>query len=180
VVSEPVKPASAAGIRAKPDKAAGDHGAGVFVALATVAVVALIAAWLVVPGFQSVVERSVASRSASVRAVAAPVSKPRTATRPVRRAPVAPVSPSPEKRRGSSKLRTVQDALLKVDSDPRAVLYVDGVRVGLTPVSRHRLALGTHRLRVELKGYQTVSETIVVKSTGPVSRRYKLRRRQGR
>ena len=171
VVSDPVK--LAAGARAKPAKAAGDHGAGVFVALATLVVILLAAAWLVVPGFQSFVERSAASRSAAV-------SKPRAATRPVRRAPAAPVSPAPEKRRGSTKLRPAQEALLRVDSDPRAVLYVDGVRVGLTPVSKHRLALGTHRLRVELKNYQTVSETIVVRAARPVTRRYDLRRRQSR
>ena len=71
----------------------------------------------------------------------------------------------------------MQDALLRVQSDPRGVLYVDGVRVGLTPITGHRLPLGTHRLRVEQKGYRTVTETIVVKGTGPVNRRYQLRRR---
>ena len=77
-------------------------------------------------------------------------------------------------------MRPVQYALLKVDSDPRAVLYVDGVRVGLTPISNHRLSFGTHRLRLEQKGYQTLTETLVVKGTGPVTRRYNLRRRQSR
>ena len=57
------------------------------------------------------------------------------------------------------------------------MLYVDGARIGLTPVTKHRLSLGTHRLRVEQKGYQTLTETIVVKGTGPVIRRYDLRRR---
>ncbi len=144
----------------EPVKAAGDHGAGVFVALATVAVVA-VAAWFALPGFQSIVERSAVSRPGPAREVVAPaVSKARAASRPVRRVPV-------------------HYALLKVDSDPWAALYVDGVRVGLTPITNHRLPLGTHRLRIEQKGYQTVTETIVVKSTGPVTRRYNLRR-QGR
>ena len=70
----------------------------------------------------------------------------------------------------------MQDALLRVQSDPRGVLYVDGVRVGLTPITNHRLPAGTHRLRVEQKGYRTVTETIVVKGTAPVTRRYQLRR----
>ncbi len=179
VVSEPVRqPRASAPV--KPDQPVGDHGAGVWVALATVVVLALTAAWFVVPGFQALVERSESSRSVPVRAAGSPASRPRAAIPPVRRTPVGPVSPSTEKKRSSSKLRAVQDALLKVDSDPPAVLYVDGVRVGLTPVSKHRLPIGTHRLRVELKGYQTVSETIVVRGARPVTRRYDLRRRQGR
>ena len=93
---------------------------------------------------------------------------------------MAPVPPSPEKRRGPAKLKQVQYAPLKVDSDPRGVLYVDGVRVGLTPIANHRLRLGSHRLRIEQKGYQTLTETIVVKGTAPVVRRYDLRRRRGR
>ncbi len=77
-------------------------------------------------------------------------------------------------------MRPVQYALLKVDSDPRGILYVDGIRLGLTPISNHRFSLGTHRLRVEQKGYQPMTETLVVKGTGPVTRRYHLRRRQSR
>jgi hypothetical protein len=86
---------------------------------------------------------------------------------------------SAQKRRQPAKLKPVQDALLKVASDPRGVLYLDGVRVGLTPVTNQRLPLGTHRLRVERKGYQTLTETIVVRGTKPITRRYDLRR-QGR
>ncbi len=172
VVSEPVKSARPV----KPEKAAGDHGAGVLVALATVALVA-VAAWFALPGFQAIVERSAASRPAPAREAVAPaVAKPRAASRPARR---VPVSPTLEQRRGPAKLKAVQYALLKVDSDPWGVLYVDNVRVGLTPIAHHRLPLGTHRLRVQQKGYQTVTETIAVKSTGPVTRRYTLRR-QGR
>jgi len=178
VVSEPVGPQRVAGPPVKPGKPDGDHGAGVFVALATVAVIAVTAAWLVLPGFGSIVERGAATHSAPVRKVVPPVSKPPAASRPARRPPVAAVSPS-EKRRGPAKLKPVQDARLKVDSDPRGVLYVDGVRVGLTPVTNHRLPLGTHRLRVERKGYQTLTETIVVRGTKPITRRYDLRR-QGR
>ena len=175
VVSQPVKPAG----RVKPGKPADDHGAGVYVALATVAAVA-VAAWLAIAGFPPTVQQSLASRSAPAREVVTPpVSKPAT-SRPIRRRPVASVSPSPEKRRGPAKLKLVQHVLLKVYSDPRGVLYVDGVRVGLTPVTNHRLSRGSHRLRIEQKGYQTLTETIMVKGTGPVIRRYELRRRRGR
>jgi hypothetical protein len=174
VVSEPVKPASPV----KPVEPARDHGAGVLVALATVAAVA-VGAWLALPAFQSIVERSGTTRSAPTSQIVAPlVSKP--SSRPVRRRPVAPVPPSAENKRGVAKLKPVHHALLKVDSEPRGVLYVDGVRVGLTPVANHRLQLGSHRLRIEQKGYQTVTEAIVVKGTGPVTRRYDLRRRPGR
>jgi hypothetical protein len=180
IVSEPVGPQRIAGAQVKTDTPAGDHGAGVYVAMATVAVIA-IAAWFALPGFQSIVERSGASRSTPVREVIAPpVSKPRAATRPVRRSPVASISPSPAKRGGPTKLKPVPAALLRVQSDPRGVLYVDGLRVGLTPITNHRLPLGTHRLRVEQKGYRTVTDTIVVKGTGPVNRRYQLRRRPAR
>jgi serine/threonine protein kinase len=165
VVSEPVK-------RAIPVKPASDHGAGVYVALGTVLAVA-VAAWMALPSFQSTEERSPAGRSAQQG------SKAPAASRPASRRPAAPVPP-PEKRSGPAKLRLVQYALLKVDSDPRGVLYVDGLRVGLTPISNHRLPFGTHRLRIEQKGYRTLTETIVVKGTVPVVRRYNLPRRRGR
>jgi len=69
---------------------------------------------------------------------------------------------------------------LTVRSNPRAVLYVDGVKVRMTPVTNHRLAPGTYRLRLVLKGYRTVSETIVVKEGRPIQRYYELRRLPGR
>ena len=77
-------------------------------------------------------------------------------------------------------MRPVEYARLKVDSDPGGVLYLDGARIGLTPIANHRIARGTHRLRIEQKGYQTLTETIVVRGTGPVIRRYDLRRRPTR
>jgi serine/threonine protein kinase len=71
-------------------------------------------------------------------------------------------------------------ASLSVRSTPRGVLYVDGVKVGLTPITNHRLTPGTYRLRVEQKGFRPVTETIVIKGTRPVNRRYDLRRQAGR
>ncbi len=180
VVSEPVRQPQP-GATVTTGKTGGHHGAGVFVALSTIAVVA-IAVWFALPGFQSIVERRTSGPAAPAPKLAAPpVSKTAALPRAVRRTPVAEASPSSVvKTRAAGKLRAVQYASLRVDSDPRGVLFVDGVKVGLTPVSNHRLALGTHRLRVELKGYQTVTETIAVKSTGPVTRRYNLQRRRGR
>ncbi|MEA2723195.1 MAG: eukaryotic-like serine/threonine-protein kinase, partial [Gemmatimonadales bacterium] len=178
VVSEPVRQPQA-NTQAQRDQPGG-HGTGVLVALATVAMV-VVGAWFVLPRFHATLERSSASPAAPARAVTAPaVSRPAAASRPAQRTPAAPVSPSAQKKRATAKVRAVQYALLKVDSDPWAMLYVDGVRVGLTPISSHRLSLGTHRLRVEQKGYQPITETLVVKGTGPVTRRYNLRSRQGR
>jgi serine/threonine protein kinase len=65
---------------------------------------------------------------------------------------------------------------LTVRSTPRGVLYLDGVKIGLTPITNYRLAPGTYRLRIEQKGYRPVSETIAVKGSRPISRRYILRR----
>jgi predicted Ser/Thr protein kinase len=176
VVSAPVK---AAATHTKPvERGTDQHGAGAFVALGTVVAVA-VAVWVALPGLQSITEKSGANRSAPVRETAAPpASKP--PARPVRRRPVAPVPSSAESRKRPPKLKPVQYALLKVDSRPRAVLYLDGVRLGVTPIANHRLSIGNHRLRIEQKGYQPVSETIVVRGTRPISRRYDLRRRQGR
>jgi serine/threonine-protein kinase len=176
VVSQPVEKAATA----VPAKVAGNHEAGVLVALATVVVIAL-AAWFALPLFQAFVERGATSRSAPVaQAAVPPVSVPPAAPRAARRTPAAPARPAPAKRRGSATLRPVQYALLKVDSDPWGVLYLDGARIGLTPIASHRISLGIHRLRIEQKGYQTLTETIVVRGTGSVVRRYDLRRRPTR
>jgi serine/threonine-protein kinase len=71
---------------------------------------------------------------------------------------------------------TARFTRLTVNTKPRAVVYLNGARLGLTPISNHRLPLGTHRLRIEKSGYQPLSEVLVVKGTTPVARRYTLRR----
>jgi PEGA domain-containing protein len=81
---------------------------------------------------------------------------------------------------GLAKLKAMEYASLSVRSTPRGVLYVDGAKVGVTPITNHRLTPGTYRLRVEQKGYRTATETIVVKGTRPIHRRYELRRKAGR
>jgi len=70
--------------------------------------------------------------------------------------------------------KVIQRATLSVRSTPSGALYIDGVRVGRTPLSR-RVTPGTYRLRLEQKGYRTVAETIVIKGTRSVSRQYELR-----
>jgi len=71
-------------------------------------------------------------------------------------------------------------AVLSVRSSPRATLYLDGVKLGLTPINNRRLAVGTHRLRLEQRGYRSVSETIIITGTRPLNRRYELRRQTAR
>ncbi len=72
--------------------------------------------------------------------------------------------------------KVVVRATLNIRSTPAGILYLDGARVGQTPVSR-RLTPGTYRLRLAQKGYRTVAETIVIKGNRSVSRHYELRRR---
>jgi PEGA domain-containing protein len=126
-------------VRPKTDS---DHGSGVFVALATLAVVIGTALMLFTRSPSAAERRSV-----------------------VHSAPPAASARSMKKQ-----------VALTVRSTPRGVLYLDGVKIGLTPITNYRLAPGTYRLRIEQKGYRPVSETISVKGTRPISRRYILRR----
>ena len=69
---------------------------------------------------------------------------------------------------------------LQIRSTPRAVLYLDGVKVGLTPVTRTKVAAGSYRVRLELKGYRPITETIMVKAGRSASRFYQMRRNSSR
>lgn len=119
---------------------------------------------------------------------AAPVdSKPAPVrSRPVRRLqtvqlePLRPLSERKPDGRGPAKLRLVHYALLAVDSDPWGVLYVDDVEIGLTPVVNFRLPLGIHQIRIEQEGYRPTTETIEVRGTAAIVRKYELRSRGGR
>ena len=160
VVSVPTKPS-------QPAKSDGDQGSGVLVALGTAAVVR-VAAMIGLPRLHT--------------GAAPPIVRSPSVSRPAPHRPVTPVPPASlpsPKKRGLPRMRAEQYASLSVRSTPRAMLYVDGVKVGSTPVSSYRLAAGTHRLRVELKGYRTAAETIVVRGSRPISRRYDLRRQTG-
>ena len=66
---------------------------------------------------------------------------------------------------------------LSVTSSPAATLYVDGQRIGLTPIVEHSVTgVGDHYVRLERAGYRTVSDTVRVTSPRPVRRNYVLRR----
>jgi serine/threonine protein kinase len=75
--------------------------------------------------------------------------------------------------------KVIQRATLTVRSTPSGVLYIDGVKMGRTPIIR-RLTPGTYRLRLEQKGYRPVAETIVIKANRSVSRQYDMRSQRRR
>jgi serine/threonine protein kinase len=161
VVSRPVK----SGEQTKP---AGDHGSGLLVAMATVAAV-IVAAFIGISRLHT--------------GAAPPISRSPSASRsaPLRSVTPAPPAHLPSPKKGGQPKQRVQEyASLSVRSNPRGMLYLDGARIGLTPITNRRLIAGAHRLRIDRKGYRTVTETIVVKGTRPIQRRYDLRRQAGR
>jgi hypothetical protein len=89
--------------------------------------------------------------------------------------PTAHRRPAPASTASSRANR--RTALLTVTSTPRAALFIDGKRIGATPVSRHALTVGrTYQIRLEQKGYQTKRETISVSNTKAISSHYVLMR----
>jgi hypothetical protein len=65
-------------------------------------------------------------------------------------------------------------AYLTVASEPWAIMYLDDVEIGPTPVADHPLSPGRYRLRIEQEGYRSKMETIVVTGPNPIRRRYSL------
>jgi serine/threonine protein kinase len=63
---------------------------------------------------------------------------------------------------------------LTVESEPWAMLYLDDVEIGATPITEVPVLPGRHRLRLEQEGYLTRRETIVVTGSGPIKRKYNL------
>ena len=64
-------------------------------------------------------------------------------------------------------------ARFDVTSSPRAIVYVDGRRIGETPIVDGRLSFGVHEIRLERSGYRSTRDTINV--TRNVRRTYVLR-----
>ena len=89
-----------------------------------------------------------------------------TASPPVKHAETSlPARPKPVKK---------ENAFLTVASEPWAILYLDDVEIGPTPVADYPLAPGRYRLRIEQEGYRSKNETIVVTGPNPIRRRYSL------
>ena len=148
------------------------HGAGVFVALATAAVMALIV-WFALPTLLALTERKSVARAPAAAALEPPRTSAPAVTRPTK--PRAVPKPTLERKAGSATLRAVRYARLAVTSEPRATVYVDGVAIGRTPILNHQLRTGVHQLRIEQTGYRAQAEKLEVKGTAPISRKYKLR-----
>ena len=172
VVTEPV--ATQARGRIAPSQG---HAAGVFVALGTAAVLALVL-WFALPTLLALTARKPVTSAPA--AVTAEPPRPRASpvTRPTR--PRAEPKRTQERKAGSATLRAVRYARLTVSSEPRATVYVDGVAVGRTPILNHQLRTGVHQLRIEQSGYRSQAEKLDVKGTTPISRKYKLRPISGR
>ena len=164
VVSKPVAAQAGAGA-----VAVHSHGAGIFVALGTAAVLALIL-WFALPTLLALTERKPITRAPAV-VIAEP---PRTRAPAVPRSRASP-KPTQERKAGSATLRAVRYARLTVSSEPRAIVYVDGVAVGRTPILNHQLRTGVHQLRIERSGYHAQAEKLDVKGITSISRKYKLR-----
>jgi serine/threonine-protein kinase len=106
------------------------------------------------------VERAPATASRTLARDSSTGSTP--VTRPVTS---LPARPKPVKK---------ENAFLTVASEPWAILYLDDVEIGPTPVADYPLAPGRYRLRIEQEGYRTKNETIVVTGPNPIRRRYSL------
>jgi serine/threonine protein kinase len=91
--------------------------------------------------------------------------------------PAANPKPSAPKTAAPAKDPARRTITLSVTSVPRATLFIDGKRVGDTPVTNRALTVGrTYRIRIEKKGYRTKSETITATGSRPLRRGYVLER----
>ena len=86
------------------------------------------------------------------------------------RAAMAPAAPAAVPATAKREL-----ARFDVTSTPRATVYVDGRRIGLTPIVDGRLSLGRHEVRLERSGYRAIRDTIDVTRTGNARHEYVLR-----
>jgi len=169
VVSAPVAPQ--AGGHITPVQGHG-HTAGVFVALGTAAVLALLL-WFALPTLLALTERKPSAGAPAAVTADSPRPRASAVTRPAR--PRAEPKATQERKAGSATLRAVRYARLTVSSEPRATVYVDGVAVGRTPILNHQLRTGVRQLRIQQSGYHAQAEKLDVKGTTPITRRYKLR-----
>jgi serine/threonine protein kinase len=78
---------------------------------------------------------------------------------------------------GASKETARRSTTLSVTSNPRATVFIDGARVGETPIKGRALTVGrSYQIRVERKGYRTKRETITPTGTRPLRRSYVLKK----
>ncbi|HET6778416.1 MAG TPA: protein kinase [Gemmatimonadales bacterium] len=85
-----------------------------------------------------------------------------------------PISAEPQPREPVKKPVRKDPVPLTVESEPWAMLYLDNVELGATPITDIQVLPGRHIIRLEQEGYSTKTETIVVTGSGPIKRTYNL------
>jgi hypothetical protein len=99
---------------------------------------------------------------------------PGRAATPPKQVAAKPATVVPQGRPKETRRRTIT---LGVTSKPRATLFIDGTRIGQTPVTGRKLTVGrSYQIRVERKGYRTKHETIAATGTRPLRRSYVLQK----
>jgi len=108
----------------------------------------------------------------SIRRAPAPAAQ--VADEPAPKAAAKAAAVVPQGRPAEPRRRTIT---LSVTSTPRATVFIDGARVGETPITGRALTAGrSYKIRVERKGYRTKSETIKATGTRPLRRNYVLQK----
>lgn len=69
-----------------------------------------------------------------------------------------------------------QTAKLSITSTPNATVFIDGKRIGVTPIVGHTLRSGTYQIRLERKGFRTRRETISITAPRALRRSFELQR----
>jgi serine/threonine protein kinase len=78
---------------------------------------------------------------------------------------------------GGTKETPRRSIALTITSTPRATVFIDGAKVGETPIKARPLTVGrSYEIRVERKGYRTKRETIAATGTKPLRRNYELKK----
>lgn len=75
---------------------------------------------------------------------------------------------------------TAQPGSLQIITTPeKAKVYVDNQLRGEAPISMDGLTPGDHRVRIELKGYETDARTVKVKAGGKITEEFRLSQNSG-
>ena len=158
----------------RPGLTASLHRRASWIAGATLmlAVLGVTAAWVGLHG----VPRGERARGGGSRTAVAPRSTepaPKRITKPVAKSAPRPAAEPTVTQAGTAR----RIAMMSVSSTPKATLYIDGRRIGETPVADHALTVGrTYQLRIEKKGYRTKRETITPTEARSIRRSYTLKR----
>ncbi len=65
-----------------------------------------------------------------------------------------------------------EPGLFSIDSQPYATIFIDGHRLGVTPIYKHSLSAGRHRLRAVLSDGRAKDQTVDIpagKQAAPIN-----------